>query len=70
MKTKNYTLYFTFYYYLWDLALPLHIEIETLHRDYIEIRLHILCFNFEFVAISHKYSKKLDNFKKENKNAK
>ena len=42
IKTKNFVFYFNFYYYLWDWALPLHISIDTYHRDYFDIYLHIL----------------------------
>ncbi len=68
MKTKNSTLCFSVYYYLWDLALPLHINIEYLSKDYTEIQLHILCFTLDFTRILHKYNEELDKMFKESGN--
>ena len=62
IKTKNFIFYFSFNYYLWDWALPLYISVETYHRDYIDIYLHIFCLTFNFMRISHKYLEKLDGF--------
>ena len=61
-QTKNFIFYFDFYHCLWSWALPLYVTIETYHRDYIDIYVHILCLTFNFLRISHKYSKKLDDF--------
>ena len=61
MKTKNYTLYFGASYDWLDWALPLRIAVEYWHRDYTEIWLQILCFNFDCTRISHKYGAELDN---------
>jgi len=62
IKTKNFIFYFNFYHYFWDWALPLYVSIDTYHRDYIDIYLHILCLTFNFTRISHKYFKSLGNF--------
>lgn len=62
IKTKNFIFYFSFYHYLWDWALPLYVSVETYHRDYIEIYLHVLCLTFSFMRISHEYLEELDNF--------
>ncbi len=61
-KTKNFVFYFEFYHSLCDWALPLYVSVETHHRDYIEIYLHVLCFTFNFMRISHKWFEKLDGF--------
>lgn len=63
MKTKNYEQYFKFYYCPWNWALLLNINVQWLTKKYINISLHVLCFYFDFVRISHKYSAKLDNIK-------
>lgn len=68
MQTKNYKLYFDFYHYVWDWALPLYINIEYLSHDYIEIQLHVLCFTLGFTRISHSYLKELNNILKEEPN--
>lgn len=60
LVTKNYKIYSNVSCHWWDLALPLHIDIDTWHSDYIEIRLHLLFFNIWFTRISHKYLLDLD----------
>ncbi len=65
IKTKNFIFYFSFYHYLWNWALPLYVSIDTYHRDYIDIYVHILCLTFNFTRISHKYLKELDGFVEE-----
>lgn len=69
-KTKRYTIYLDCYHYWCDYALPVRLSIEYLEKDYIEIRLQILCFTFEFIRISHEYSKKLDKILKDYHNEK
>lgn len=62
MKTKNYELYFDFYCWWYDWALPLRINPEYLSRDYAEIQLQILCFQICFTRISHEHGRHLDEF--------
>lgn len=62
IKTKNFVFYLDLDCYLWDWALPLYVSVETYHRDYIDIYLHIFCLTFNFTRLSHKYLKSLDNF--------
>ncbi len=65
VSTKKAKFYFSSWCYLWDLALPVHIDIECFTKEYTEIRLHILCFNISFTRISHKCSDKFDKILEE-----
>ena len=70
MKTKNYKIYSGFYYYLWDWALPIRFNAESLDKDYFELEVQIGCLNFSVTRISRKYSAKLDKLIQEYKNEK
>ena len=55
MKTKNGEVWLDAYVWLHNWAIPLSIDIEWYHRDYIEINLSILCFHFLYTRASNKY---------------